>query len=1165
MHKNPFAPPAPSAYNPQQPPLPPGPPPPQPAQPDYSAYWAAAAASAAQNPQAAATQAYNPQWSVPQPPQQVVPRPPPEQSALYANYGYGNQHWQQQQQRPTQQHFQPPPPVVQPPPPPPQQGYNPYQPQAGSYQQPYVPQAAPPHAIPQVPYTPQAPSVHTFQPQQQFFPNQQQNRNNNRNLHQSPSQHLPPAKRQRFDGPNQQRGPPPPPQFQPPPPMPMQQQPPSGPGGSNLGMNGQNSGHGRGGGPGVNQLPLGGNRGGFGGGRGGNMGGGRGRGVGMGMNRGGNRGGRGGGMYNNMGGRGGGPGQGGNFRGQGNRGFGSRDNRRGGSFNTGAGPSFPHGNQSQHQSQHQQQQQHGPQNFSGSFRGRNQGYANSHGRGGRHDSGAVHKDSSVSSAVSSGKKEENRRTLTDFKIVGLEIQDLGWTWGSVPKVTGSSGVKEESDESKVSLPVENAESQSPERKLVESDAGTEGPADAAATTHAAAEQSIVSDTSTVKTESGSSLPPPPSRIRIYFHTPVTADDAHALSSQPSISHGSSSESSTRKGKRKKLEDDDDGDTEDGRGPPPPPPQRSGYDHESHASTSHDCDNADAATGRGSVSLSVVETGSEGDWLLAAIGEDEHEGGDGDHHHGQDIGDTDAEGEPDDYDGHDYDEVDAQMEMVDSDPSHFSAVAHDSGSMPPGLGNHDDTSHESSALSNGASNGGSDSQPPPAVSDENAPTAPPSSEAGAYCPTHSAVPEPAVDPVPQSTTADADASSSAQTQADDLFSPSFDPLAWVVSPTHAPIREISGQESLYITSTQVDEQQHEHPDLAPSAEPTQLLEPPPDVQDAERPPSSETSSATLNVSPLPPVGPTEEASEYIKFDADNGHVPSANRLSISFAGGSRRMVIDSGVVEKLKVFRSDARIEVYISVTEENGHLKGILVEGTSEGSASYTALEIPQNPEDDKTVPPFRKTSLPPQTVLVAYLDKERPLSEPRWVKTGDVQEWLKSMFGRMFWVAGDAADGWEKKIEVVDPDPPPTIWTVLEAWAVNSNVGVQSERQRFLRTHMAETDNILEILLRLVRGERASYSQPAPALSAPSVSGPLLSALSPGSAHGAQQTHVSLAVLAIFRLSVEFARKADGDDGKGEVEERVGEIIRCLPSHLIYKSLDGIFKEWRVEKKGGR
>ena len=77
-------------------------------------------------------------------------------------------------------------------------------------------------------------------------------------------------------------------------------------------------------------------------------------------------------------------------------------------------------------------------------------------------------------------------------------------------------------------------------------------------------------------------------------------------------------------KMEQLEDDDDGDTEDGRGPPPPPPQHSGYDHELHASASHDFDGADAAVGRDSVSLSVTETGSEGDWLTAAIGEDEPE-------------------------------------------------------------------------------------------------------------------------------------------------------------------------------------------------------------------------------------------------------------------------------------------------------------------------------------------------------------------------------------------------------------------------------------------------------------------------------------------------------------------------------------------------------------
>lgn len=94
------------------------------------------------------------------------------------------------------------------------------------------------------------------------------------------------------------------------------------------------------------------------------------------------------------------------------------------------------------------------------------------------------------------------------------------------------------------------------------------------------------------------------------------------------------------------------------------------------------------------------------------------------------------------------------------------------------------------------------------------------------------------------------------------------------------------------------------------------------------------------------------------------------------------------------------------------------IEGVSDASSTYRPIVLSEDVEADPTVPPFQGASLPMDTVLVAYLDKDRPLSEPRWVKTGDVQDWMKSMFGRMFWVAGEAADGWETKIEVVDPDP---------------------------------------------------------------------------------------------------------------------------------------------------
>ena len=143
--------------------------------------------------------------------------------------------------------------------------------------------------------------------------------------------------------------------------------------------------------------------------------------------------------------------------------------------------------------------------------------------------------------------------------------------------------------------------------------------------------------------------------------------------------------------------------------------------------------------------------------------------------------------------------------------------------------------------------------------------------------------------------------------------------------------------------------------------------------------------------------------------------------------------------------------------------------------------------------------------------------------------------------------DGSSYLISLLMSTQAPTIWTVLDGWAINSPVGVQSERQRFLKTHMTEVDNLLKILLRLVRGERATpFSQSAPAISAPSISGPLLTALTQSTSHGAQQTHVSLAALTIFYMTLDYVQKANGEKGKSETEERVGEVIRCLPLHLI-------------------
>jgi 20S proteasome subunit alpha 6 len=55
-------------------------------------------------------------------------------------------------------------------------------------------------------------------------------------------------------------------------------------------------------------------------------------------------------------------------------------------------------------------------------------------------------------------------------------------------------------------------------------------------------------------------------------------------------------------------------------------------------------------------------------------------------------------------------------------------------------------------------------------------------------------------------------------------------------------------------------------------------------------------------------------------------PSANRLSISYARGNRRLVLDAEVVESLKLYRQEGRIDVVIKLAEDGDErLKGILV------------------------------------------------------------------------------------------------------------------------------------------------------------------------------------------------------------------------------------------------
>lgn len=877
-------------------------------------------------------------------------------------------------------------------------------------------------------------------------------------------------------------------------------------------------------------------------------------------------------------GRGGG--QQGSLRGHGSRGgFGKQDfhNRRGGSFSAG---------------------HHQGNTGNTSFRGRGHGQ----GRGGRQDGTSSHtgnRDASMGNFGSGGKKDENRRTLTDFKIIGLELPELGWTWGVLPAVV-------KAEEKEVAATHTDFSHNPVKQGSTEADPSLGGKTtELVPKGNNAYVQSGESVTAEVKAETSNAVQAaPPSRIRIYFHTPASADDSHPIPhNYPSTLRVAPMDS--RKGKRKKLEDDD-ADAEEGRERPPVP-------HSSQMSD--EANNELDGMGRASVDPSVAETASEGDWLMAAIAEDEAEA-------------ADLDNRGDDEDQLCVSQVEeSQIAIIETKVLNAEAgvasddnpaAVLDSDTVLDGAGlslpficrevneniavgkrglpgphegdslhwNSDDVTMQRDidvvlVLPEGASGTAPEATQPAAVDDEK----------------DNLLNSPLVESSRLASQSNASLSSSfdvsssrASTQPATQFDkPRFamEQSADPARPSQAQIPDArSGPKPLQsfasLASTTAEDaqdgglfSQEEEALSQPGkdghpgnviAEDDKTVACDNDQEHLPEPPASPTSNTLLSTSSGSACGDSAQIPTVVV--PKRGRVPSANRLSISYAAGTRRLVVDAEVVHYLRVYRAEGRIEVSMTLEKEgDDSIKGVSIEGLSEATKSYSPLPmVCEASSADETIPPFRRHSVPSKVNLVVYLDTERPLSEPKWVKSGDVQEWLKSIFGRMFWVAGAAADGWEKKIVVADPDPAPTIWTVLEGWAVNSPVGVQTERQRFLKTHMTEADNLLEILLRLVRGERATpFSQSTPAISAPSISGPLLAALTQSTAHGAQQTHVSLAVLAIFHMAVDFAQKAKGEKGKADAEERVGEIIRCLPSHLIYKSLDGIFKEWRADKKGAR
>jgi 20S proteasome subunit alpha 6 len=675
-------------------------------------------------------------------------------------------------------------------------------------------------------------------------------------------------------------------------------------------------------------------------------------------------------------------------------GFGNKDHshRRGGSFGTptggGGGPGHSH----------QQQNT--------SFRGRNQG----HMRTGRQDAGSSlgARDGPMNSSFgNTGKKDENRRTFTDFKFVGLEFPDFHWSWGTLPvqETPPPSPVKTETDDAADALdaPRDNVKAEPTELDLSDARSGAEAAPHSSVKdeNYTSASEAVSSrQLKAVPTElviapsssdspAGSFNTPPPSRLRIYFHTPVSLDDSRPIpNSLSTASVIGPAPSDSRKGKRKKLEDEE-CDQEEGRARPPPP-QMGGAVGDDHSSVTPSVDVDEAE--RASIAPSAAESASEGDWLMAAIAADEA-GGDADNQ--TDLGDNDVPHESEVPTSHDGGPCAAEKDGHEEPAGEWfdsavNGIARVEDSSPAG-GNAASCGIEPVHTADFGSIQGSHDPIVGLIAPADGSELPVASEVAV--PDASEVGQVEGAPVSEvalaadaSVTQVGDASSSdsgvpsaplddehgSQTEkvADEVLPPVSEPSAAEIAPSEATAPELGPVAAGEVLSADLVEQvvvvggAVENGSILPTVPGDAPEEPPSSSEDAVPVVKSETADIPIvnghstdstppreaapsesgkqgeedplpvsSSSPVPKallsatasVSGTTETSP-VKKEPKEAKSASANRLSISYAGGNRRLVVDAEVIDTLTVFRSEGRIEVVMKVNKGEGTgFKGIYV------------------------------------------------------------------------------------------------------------------------------------------------------------------------------------------------------------------------------------------------
>ena len=198
--------------------------------------------------------------------------------------------------------------------------------------------------------------------------------------------------------------------------------------------------------------------------------------------------------------------------------------------------------------------------------------------------------------------------------------------------------------------------------------------------------------------------------------------------------------------------------------------------------------------------------------------------------------------------------------------------------------------------------------------------------------------------------------------------------------------------------------------------------------------------------------------------------SLNRIFLSFAANRKRLAIDAEAVKSVRIHRSQHWIEICIDPCRQvdqtarkkgEGYLvcRGTLLETRAKGQENYTAVTRDDiasawqaasstEGEEHLELPPFfRLAELSTDLVLHVHLDPSAPLPEPMWLRNNSINELLAMLQRGSTAIAGQSETAvsvgtaqhvWAGKIDVLDPDPPPSMSTLLYAWVKESFIGSQ-------------------------------------------------------------------------------------------------------------------------------